>query len=62
TAPTIKEAIKLSGKETGAKGAALFMVLRVAITGCMHGPDLDKLAALIGKENLLKRLKSLEDR
>ncbi|MCL1976217.1 MAG: glutamate--tRNA ligase [Firmicutes bacterium] len=60
TAPAIKEAIKQAGKETGAKGAALFMVLRVAITGCMHGPDLDKLAALIGKKNLLKRLKYLE--
>jgi len=58
TAEAVKAAIKQAGKDTGAKGAALFMVLRVAITGCMHGPDLDKLAALIGKENLLARLKS----
>jgi nondiscriminating glutamyl-tRNA synthetase len=56
SASAVKEAIKQAGKETGAKGAALFMVLRVAITGCTHGPDLDKIAALIGKENLLKRL------
>jgi nondiscriminating glutamyl-tRNA synthetase len=61
TAAAIKEAIKQAGKETGAKGAALFMVLRVAITGCMHGPDLDKLAALIGKENLLQRLRYLKE-
>ena len=58
TAAAIKEAIKQAGKETGAKGAALYMVLRVAITGNTHGPDLDKIAALIGKENLLARLKS----
>lgn len=56
TAEAIKAAIKQAGKESGAKGSALFMVLRVAITGSMHGPDLDKLAALIGKENLLARL------
>jgi nondiscriminating glutamyl-tRNA synthetase len=56
SAPALKEAIKQTGKETGAKGAALFMTLRVAVTGCMHGPDLDKLMALIGKENLKKRL------
>jgi nondiscriminating glutamyl-tRNA synthetase len=53
---TVKEAIKQAGKQSGAKGAALFMVLRVAITGSMHGPDLDKLSTLIGRENLLKRL------
>jgi len=58
SAAAVKEAIKQAGKETGTKGAALFMALRVAITGCTHGPDLDKLAALIGKENLLKRLNS----
>ncbi|MCL1816627.1 MAG: glutamate--tRNA ligase [Clostridiales bacterium] len=57
---TIKGAIKQAGKESCAKGAALYMVLRVAITGCMHGPDLDKLAALIGREKLLTRLKNLE--
>ncbi|MCL1905490.1 MAG: glutamate--tRNA ligase [Clostridiales bacterium] len=60
SAAAVKDAIKQAGKETGAKGAALFMVLRVAVTGCMHGPDLDKLAAIIGKENLIKRL-TMED-
>ncbi len=52
----IKGAIKATGKEINAKGAALFMCLRIAITGQMHGPDIDKLAALMGKELLLKRL------
>jgi nondiscriminating glutamyl-tRNA synthetase len=57
TPATIKETIKQTGKELGLKGAALFMPIRVAITGSCHGPDIDKLAALLGKENLLVRLK-----
>ncbi|MCL2496619.1 MAG: glutamate--tRNA ligase family protein, partial [Clostridiales bacterium] len=59
SAEAVKAAIKQAGKDMNAKGAALFMVLRVVITGCMHGPDLDKLAALIGKENLLARVGQL---
>ena len=41
---------------TGAKGKALFMPLRQALTGRDHGPELAALLPLIGRENALKRL------
>ncbi len=52
----IKAAIKECGKELGVKGAGLFMPLRIALTGNQHGPDIDKLAALMGKDIILARL------
>lgn len=43
--------------ETGAKGRALFMPLRLALTGQKHGPEMQKLLMLIGRERALRRLK-----
>ncbi|AWN39777.1 glutamate--tRNA ligase [Methylobacterium durans] len=42
---------------TGAKGKALFMPLRLALTGLDHGPDLSALLPLIGRERAAQRLK-----
>lgn len=42
--------------ETGAKGKALFMPLRLALTGRDHGPELAGLLPLIGREKALARL------
>jgi glutamyl-tRNA synthetase len=42
---------------TGAKGKALFMPLRMIITGQSHGPDMATLAPMIGRERIVKRLK-----
>ena len=47
------EAVK---RETGAKGRALFMPLRLALTGLDHGPDLAGLLPLIGRERAARRL------
>ncbi|MDP4022607.1 glutamate--tRNA ligase [Methylobacterium sp. NEAU 140] len=41
---------------TGAKGRALFMPLRLALTGLDHGPDLAGLLPLIGRARALARL------
>ena len=41
---------------TGAKGKALFMPLRMMITGQQHGPDMATLAPMIGRERIVKRL------
>lgn len=41
---------------TGAKGKALFMPLRQAITGLEHGPELAALLPLIGRDKALRRL------
>lgn len=41
---------------TGAKGKALFMPLRQALTGQDHGPDMAALIPLIGRDRIVKRL------
>ncbi|WP_413992978.1 glutamate--tRNA ligase [Labrys okinawensis] len=51
---TWTDAVKV---ETGAKGKALFMPLRQALTGLDHGPELKGLLPLIGREQVLARLK-----
>lgn len=42
---------------TGIKGKALFMPLRAALTGQVHGPEMAQLLPLIGKERALRRLR-----
>lgn len=41
---------------TGTKGKALFMPLRLALTGLDHGPELKNLLPLIGRERAARRL------
>lgn len=43
---------------TGAKGRALFMPLRQALTGLDHGPDMGALSFLIGRDTIVQRLKA----
>jgi glutamyl-tRNA synthetase len=43
-------------ERTGAKGKALFMPLRLALTGLDHGPDLAGLLPLIGRTRAARRL------
>ena len=43
-------------KETGAKGKGLFLPIRLALTGCDHGPELKPLLMLIGKARAAARL------
>ena len=43
-------------KETGAKGKGLFMPVRVAVSGQMHGRDLNETIVLLGRDTVLKRL------
>lgn len=42
---------------TGAKGKALFMPLRQALTGREHGPEMAALFPLIGRERAARRLR-----
>ena len=55
-APAIKKAIKAVQKETGHKGKNLFMPIRVATTGEMHGPELADAIEILGKDTVVKRL------
>jgi nondiscriminating glutamyl-tRNA synthetase len=46
-------------KETGYKGKQLFMSIRAALTGQVHGPDLNLTLYLLGKEKVVSRLQNL---
>lgn len=50
--------IKEVQKETGHKGKALFMPIRVALTGQTHGRDLNATIVLLGRDLVIQRLKS----
>lgn len=52
-----KELIKKAGKECGVKGKMLFMPIRLALTGQMHGPELPRLIAVIGPRRSAELLK-----
>ncbi len=45
-------------EQTGRKGKALFLPLRLALTGMDHGPDMAALLPLIGKDEALLRLQA----
>ncbi|MFT9494260.1 glutamate--tRNA ligase [Anaerosolibacter sp.] len=52
----VKGIFKEIQKETGIKGKNLFMPIRVALTGAVHGPDLPLTLKVIGKQNILSRI------
>jgi nondiscriminating glutamyl-tRNA synthetase len=58
-AETIKGLLKQVQGETGFKGKQLFMTVRVALTGQMHGRDLDRTLYLLGRDKVIARLRSL---
>lgn len=51
--------LKQVQKETGFKGKSLFMPVRVALTGQMHGRDLNHTIHLLGKEKVTARLRGV---
>jgi len=53
---TIEALIKQTGSDTQTKGKPLFMGLRIATTGDMHGPSLPVSLALLGRDIVLARL------
>ncbi|MBG1232190.1 glutamate--tRNA ligase [Aestuariivirga litoralis] len=55
-AGTWKAWTEIVKSDTGRKGKALFMPLRLALTGLDHGPELAALLPLIGREKALARL------
>lgn len=51
-----KSIMKTLQKSTGIKGKNLFMPSRVALTGQQHGPDIDKIILVLGKQNIIDRI------
>lgn len=56
TKENIFACIKATQKEAKAKGKMLYMPIRIATTGIMHGPDLASSIMLLGKEKVMSRL------
>lgn len=54
----IMEAINNTKQTASVKGKLLFMPIRIVVSGVMHGPELPNTIYLIGKENVIKRIKS----
>lgn len=55
-ASNIKPLIKQIQKETGIKGRNLFMPIRIAVSGQMHGPELPLLIEVLGKEKAINHI------
>ncbi len=53
---TAKGLMKAVQAETGIKGKNLFMPVRAAISGQLHGPDMNDMMIVLGRENLLARV------
>jgi nondiscriminating glutamyl-tRNA synthetase len=49
----VDRAIRAAGAAVGAKGKALFRPVRLAWTGREHGPELPKIAAVMGRQAIL---------
>jgi nondiscriminating glutamyl-tRNA synthetase len=52
----LASAIKSVQSTTGVKGKELFMPVRVALTGSMHGPEMAVVGELLGRETCMRRI------
>ncbi|HKQ58026.1 MAG TPA: glutamate--tRNA ligase, partial [Candidatus Eisenbacteria bacterium] len=57
----VKSAVQSVGKELGLKGRDLFQPVRAALTGRTHGPELPRVAELLGRERTVARLRAGAD-
>ncbi|MEG6512630.1 glutamate--tRNA ligase [Desulforamulus ruminis] len=58
TEASVKALLKAVGKQTGLKGKMIFMPVRVALTGRIHGPELHQIIPVFGKERTIARLRA----
>ncbi len=56
TPDTVGAFLKEVGQKTGQKGKNLFMCVRVALTGQMHGPEMNYIFPILKKEGVLSRI------
>ena len=54
-----KEIINSVKTLSGNKGQDLFMPIRLAITHLEHGPELNKIISILGRDRILKKLKGI---
>ncbi len=58
----IKNIVKKVTTESGFKGKDLYMSIRLGVTGVAHGPDLVGTLVILGKEEILGRLNTLQSK
>lgn len=56
-----KGLMKRIQKKTGIKGKNLYMPVRSALTGNLHGPELVNIIYVLGKQNILNRIEYVEN-
>jgi len=54
---SFREIMKAVGRETGVLGKDLWMPVRVALAGDLHGPELPLIAEIYGKQKIVALLK-----
>ncbi len=54
--PSVKAILKGLTKELKVGGKKVYMPIRIALTGKAHGPELDCLIAILGKERTINRI------
>jgi nondiscriminating glutamyl-tRNA synthetase len=59
TAEAFRELMKVVNKETGVMGRDLWMPIRIALTGQLHGPDLATIVEIFGKEKCRQLVQKL---
>lgn len=57
--PSVQTILKGITKELKLGGKKVYMPIRIALTGKAHGPELDSLIAIIGKERTIKRIDAM---
>ena len=57
TVDTLANVINEVKEKAGVKGKMLYMPIRIAASGIMHGPELADTLYLIGKDEILRRIK-----
>ena len=58
TPEIVGKSLKSIQKEFKIKGKALYMPTRIAISGIMHGADLTYILSILGKDEVISRLKT----
>lgn len=56
TPVTFADLIKRIGEQTGLRGKKLYLPIRAALTGRLHGPELDRIFSLLSPDSLHKRV------
>lgn len=57
-----KVALKAIGSRTGAKGKSLYLPLRAALTGKLHGPEMSDLSLLLDTQEMIRRCLKVNDK